>query len=497
MLFLLLMVITTGQSTEKKKTPSSCQQWVQTTMQYAQGLYLPGHWRSSVGIGAKSTVMIRDYLFYPVLNFLNPLPMRLLPSPTKKIFLALWQDAHFLPTSEQWQILERFHLTSAFLQRQQFLQSHPSWHRHRRSLRTGINLLHWTSAGLGTLLIYQQLQSEMINLQQLLNDPKWQLAPHQVQIINETVPFPHTALRIGNTVYSYGQRHLNIKSIQEYLAMRDVAQLLRDRYQQDSQIQDRQGKQSWDLNQTITKLGLERLPQSLQIITLNLTLQQVGKLQRYLELQMAKEYYNVTFVNDCTTMTLRALSLATDFKFSRLMDASPAQMMMYFSALLALKDRRVSSITQVVLREDFNQWGHLARNSYINILESRIFLDLMWFNQIYRLWIDLTVKELEWYNPEVLAVIQEWEKFVEEELATNPQIKIIDEKFRTLNGNSEQCTNLTFLVENALADQVQYWEKTSNSLHADFKTITFNQLRTQQFLLRQQDWLAKLAENCQ
>ncbi len=474
-----------------------CRHLVKQALHYTRGPYQPAHWHGSTGIRAKAIVILRDYLYpFPAINLLNPLPINYLPSPTGKIFRHLWNNPHFVPSEMQWKILQRYHLEEVFRQRQEFLTTHPSWHRQRKLLQKSLDFLRWTSMAMGGLLVYQQLQSEMITVQELLAESKWQLAPDQIQLINETVPFPHTAIRIGNKVYSYGQRHLTAKSVQEYLGMRKLEPLFRERYRQNLAQTAQDNTHSLDYGKIIRQLGLDRLPQSLQIITLNLTTGQVGSLQRYLELQLAKEYFNVTFVNDCTTMSLRALELHTDFVFSRFMDASPAQMTMYFATLLMLKDPRVSAITQVTLRADYNHWQHLARNTYINILESRLFLELAWFNQLYRAWLDFTVKEREWYNPEVLAVMKEWEKAVDSELAAEPQIQMMQEKLLRLTGDQERCANFIFLVNNAFTTQINFWQQQAASLQTDGKTIRFNQLHLKQLQKFQQEWLTAIHDQC-
>ncbi len=337
------------------------------------------------------------------IDFLSPLHLRtFLPERwlerTAPVFAKLEKDRFYVPNPEDLAILRKYGAETKFYERQQLLQENPRWFR---GLRIVDATYRWTVAGLtasaiGLAISQSAWGDPPIDIDQLLNDPRYKLLPNQIQLINESVPFPHLAIRIGDMVYSYGFTHMTAQSLETYL---------------------RSHQPNGDGSGTF----FER-QRSMQIVTLNLAPDEIAKmrahfegqdgkaydlaaiekdmdpeyvkLRRYLLLQSNKEYKNVTFVNDCASMVARALRKETGIAIPKMIDASPSSIMMYFGMEKQAGNPKVESIRLVKGSKDQNATLQLIRNAYINAREARFFFQptVFAFNQTYRAVIDGTSK---------------------------------------------------------------------------------------------------------
>ncbi len=171
--------------------------------------------------------------------------------------------------------------------------------------------------------------------------------------------------------------------------------------------------------------GLSSLPRSAQVVVLYLTKEQYEALLDYLQRRVGVRYENETMINDCVTMTLRALERFTDFRFNRVYDASPSQAVMYFSALKTAGDARVGKIYDLEVEPiEWHRVRHLS-NAYINVLDSKLFISLFWLNQLQRGYFDATSTEetMQKYDDVTLEVMAEWKRDAAEAFATNLQIQ--------------------------------------------------------------------------
>src|SRR5690606_26912043 len=85
------------------------------------------------------------------------------------------------------------------------------------------------------------------------------LRNHQIQILNEVTPMPHTAIRIGDYVYSHGISVLTQKHVDFYLRSQQI--------------------QNGATPSSAPKLSPIATKRSLDVITLNLTPEIVAKIQ--------------------------------------------------------------------------------------------------------------------------------------------------------------------------------------------------------------------------
>jgi hypothetical protein len=97
------------------------------------------------------------------------------------------------------------------------------------------------------------------------------------------------------------------------------------------------------------------------------------RLRRQLSLQENKEYKNITFVNDCATMVVRALKAETSIQIPKFIDASPSSIVMYFGTEKMAGSKRVESVRLVLGEKSQNPTLQLLRNAYINAREARLF----------------------------------------------------------------------------------------------------------------------------
>lgn len=131
----------------------------------------------------------------------------------------------------------------------------------------------------------------------------------QVQILNETAPFPHTAIRIGNMVFSHGVESLTQTPVDFYLKR--------------NLLNEQGGIPSFKENTSVQNkfAGLQR---GVDSVILNLDPATVLQMRDFLMEQNAKTYNNKTFVNSCATMIVRALKEQGVSVSVPLLDASPS-----------------------------------------------------------------------------------------------------------------------------------------------------------------------------
>lgn len=133
----------------------------------------------------------------------------------------------------------------------------------------------------------------------------------QVQILNETAPFPHTAIRIGNMVFSHGVESLTQTPVDFYLKRNLV------------NGQGQGGVPSFK-EKTSVQNSFAGLQRGVDSVILNLDPATVLQMRDFLMEQNAKIYNNKTFVNSCATMIVRVLKEQGVSVSMPLLDASPS-----------------------------------------------------------------------------------------------------------------------------------------------------------------------------
>ena len=227
---------------------------------------------------------------------------------------------------------------------------------------------------------------------------------------------------------------------------------------------------------------MANLPRSVQVVTLKLTPEEKANLRRDLELSMGMRYTNETMVNDCGTMIVRALRRHTSINVPRYLDAFPNTIAMHFALRKALGDSQVGDFAQVAIDQADRPMQHLVRNLYINIMEAKVFLYLLPQNAYFREWLEIYHRdnpELQYYDPETLAEIQQWAKDVRVLVNEDPQIKVYRIKLARLRNSNDVVAKKNFLslVEGYLNDQRRQILESSNPSTFDMKDSILSEYR--------------------
>jgi len=402
--------------------------------------------------------------------FFSPLPIRFVKAPTSLIFRKLWKDPQYTPSVEERVILKKYKSEKVFDEKKAFMAKWPRWVKFQRAVVWARRVALGASLALALNHGFQ-LGAHPISQSEYLNSPNYVLASNQVQLINEVVPFPHTSIRIGDKVYSYGYTHLSVKTPSEYFASRKD-------WEGAFVEEAKEASSSAHPTQALTA-ALGKLPRSVQVITLNLKQSERDSLKRDLEMATGDRYYNVTLVNDCTTMVLRALERNTSIHLNRLIDASPSQVAFYFSSLKSGGSTLVGPTYQVAIDESAT---HFVRNLYMNSLESKIFIDLFAYDQAHRLYIDIfkSKSDLQYREPAMEAVIDRLQQDVKDEVHGDPQIRTFlatAREFKRSEMSPDEIQEFREIVRTYFDQKLQAAEAKYQDPETDFKDIIANQSR--------------------
>ncbi len=383
---------------------------------------------------------VSDYLINPTFSLLLPGLWQRPWSRVDRILRRQAFDPDYEPTAEEWESLTLLKRDKAFLERRAFLTDHPRW----AAFRWGTGKLSKAAfialyGLLGNHLHYLLNENNIVSAEDyLLDSEDSKLEEDEIQIWESLVPHPHSAIRVGNKIYTYGQTHLRAYSTQEYLKMfllrTEVAKLkaeasnlgipletlkenARKRGIPPAMLDDKHDEEETDpesinsasvVGNVYTLLGLDTLPPSMNVVTIKVGKETAHEIKRELELQVGKRYQNITYMNDCSTMALRKAGF-----HNRLYDASPGLSTMILAAMKTEGDPRIGRIFQVAVGYDPHSKTHLARNLELNLLESSLYLKSFLMNQTGRAIIDIDVakngdKALEWYDPQIQEMIDGW-----------------------------------------------------------------------------------------
>jgi hypothetical protein len=322
-------------------------------------------------------------------DFLSPVHLRtFLPEKwierTAPVFTKLEKDPKFIPTGEDLEVLRRYGAVDAFEKRRTLLLAYPAWFR---SVRMSDRIYRWGVAGLGAVALgVAVLQSALgdeppTDIEEFLNAPKNRLLPNQIQLFNETLPFPHLAVRIGDVVYSYGVTHMTASPVAQYLRTHQPkGDGSGGFFQRQRSIQvvtlDLAPEEASKMRRHFE--GLEGRAYDLEAIQSDMN-PEYRKLRRHLSLQEKKKYENVTLVNDCASMVVQALNRRTSVRVPTSIDPSPSSVMMYLAAEKALGNPKVKSIRLVKGSRGQNPTLQILRNAYVNAREARLYFHPLYF----------------------------------------------------------------------------------------------------------------------
>jgi hypothetical protein len=412
------------------------------------------------------------------IDFLSPVHLRtFLPERwlerTAPIFSKLEKDPKFVPMGEDLEILRRYGAEAAFEKRSALLAKNPKWFR---TLRIADRTYRWGVAALGAVAIALAVEQSAlgdeppVDIDAFLADPKNRLLPNQIQLLNETIPFPHLAVRIGDVVYSYGVSHMTSQPIGAYLRSHQP-----------------QGDGSG---------GFFSRQRSVQVVTLDLAPDETAKIQRHfrdqdgraydfeaiqsemnpeyrelrrhLSLQEKKKYENVTLVNDCASMVVRALNLQTSMRVPTAIDPSPSSILMYLGAEKMLGNPRVKSIRLVKGSRDQSPVLQLLRNAYVNAREARLYFHPLSFAvaQGHRTYLEASrgARGLQYFDSDFLSRERERRDSIEEEVRADRDLDYYLKNRETIARDSTHWKKAQEYFQEVYSDQLGRIESGYNEL---------------------------------
>ncbi|MGZ3694059.1 MAG: hypothetical protein ACXWQO_07650, partial [Bdellovibrionota bacterium] len=386
------------------------------------------------------------------------------------------RNSKFEPSAEQVALLKRNNAYDYFLGRKRFLQENSY-------VKPVQNTVAYTKAGLLTLgaaaAVNQayDLSKNRVDVDDFTKRPaEDENGKPVVQLFVETTPLPHTALRIGNKVYSYGQEFMTTTAVGEYLG---------------TTVDIPFAKPFWNL-----------ISRALRITNLNLTDAEVAKLQRDLELNTGKVYDNRTLVNDCATMVKRVLEKNTSLQIPSAIDASPSLSSTYLSLRGTLGDSRIGKTELLVTDKSNNEFALSARNAYIAMLEAKAIWALAPMNAAERVYVDLTKKneDLQYYVPEVQAAINEWKvkaaERVQSELGSMVDMGTFAQQLdqsKTPRERKQRIESAKKLLDSVSRSMTEEAEATINFAGADLKDLIIAAEKKEQIQQIHAELLSKLS----
>lgn len=375
-------------------------------------------------------------IFLTPLRMFSPLSAPKLWDPLKPIFKKQWTIDNFKPTEEEIALLREYGGRGTFLEKQLFIEKFPHFHQTRKLVtRTFITAIALSI--LFSVNFAMHLDQNKISLDTYQTDSRYELGKTDIQIVNDVIPFPHTAVRIGEKIYSYGQTHIMANSVTEYLREKEIAQLMEQRYGKANEIVGPDTVSASVENflmvpfQPVIK-RVAKLPRTTQIVTLHLTPEAYAKLKSKMEMSIGKRYYNNTMVNDCATMFTRALYEATGIEVPEIIDSFPGFLAMYFAFQKSLKNPIVGDILQVSVDPKQNSNGLWWRDFYLNAMELKVWREFFVMNMAMRFKVDATKSssQLQYYEPETQKMFQKWQHETIRELNNLDAIFILRERIQ-------------------------------------------------------------------
>lgn len=357
------------------------------------------------------------------LRFLSPIPLPEILHPVNQIFARLWKNPKYIATAEDLALLERYGATEQFHERQSFLLSHPRWRQTHRVIAAGLGGAMVTTTLLAVAQANEMAEhtysaSEFLALPSEQNDG----API-VQLLIETTPFPHTSLRIGDTVYSYGYTNLTAGTLANFLAnMLDPSKTTTTATTPDMPFKDGAESQGGAAVSVTVAMGhittrlAKNAPRSIRVVEIHLPINEISNLRKDLESKLGMTYANQVMINDCSTMVVRALERNTSIRIPAIIDPYPTISAEVISAYLAVRsqlgDADVGKTMMIVPDGTKSHLSFLVRNTFIATIEERLFLANLAvpITPIQRTWLDVfnDDSDLEYYDPEVQKTLQAW-----------------------------------------------------------------------------------------
>lgn len=390
-------------------------------------------------------------------NFLIPSPVPLIGKENKLLNKQL-SDPDYQLTNEDLNTLGNDKTAiENFKLRGQFLKRYPWWTFIRQKSKQAVAASMALVFGL-SLSQAVEMEKNTVSTKDYVTAAQVISNVPTVQVLIETTPFPHTAIRIGNKVYSYGTTHMNAVSVAEYF--REEPKNLR----QDNQ----QG-----LRDDAITFSRNLAARSVRVIDLRLQPNEVYKLRTQLELETAKHYKNVTGVNDCATMIARALKENSNVKIPIVLDAYPTTMGSYLTLRHLLGDDRVGNTSMIIQNTSLKR-AYLARNTWIAAMEAKVMLSILPVSVSRRVYFDFTTEtqDISYYDPKISEQIASWKAEVNNEILS--QISSY-----SLTGSSDikdlSGDQLKLILEDVINPQIEDSLQILSSTDSEFQDIILNQ----------------------
>ncbi|MBL7663679.1 MAG: hypothetical protein JNM93_00995 [Bacteriovoracaceae bacterium] len=381
----------------------------------------------------KSLIVAKDLTLdlFNFFNFLPKLPLKLrvaIRGPLYLIYRQLWHQPDRILSMRQISVLSKYNAIAHYQATKKFLLENP------KKAKTRIWAMHFMEAGKYLTLsalsitIYELLQNEAESKEEFLQSEASALKRNQVQLLENTTPFPHIALRINNTVYSYGVTHMTATPVQYYMN----TQMFTNEYgrkEKEEKLNSAE-RSSNELAKTVAPLLDKYLDESYIVTTIQLTNEEYVRLQTYYESNVGKRYKNYTMVNDCGSMIGRAFNSQTDFYIPQIVDASPGQFSMYLAMSKNFGDERVIS-SKIVMGENTKAPNtHMVQNLIMTGMESNLFMRMFVFNQGWRVTMDLfeTPETIQFHEEATKSVLDEISQTGIEFVKKSMEYKVLEEE---------------------------------------------------------------------
>ncbi len=415
-----------------------------------------------------------------------------------KIFDEQWvSSGKKVLTKEEEKYLEDKSLLHVYVNKQKLIEKYPRFHKLKVTLFSFKEILLTLS---GIYFVNHAIEILNTNFQSKRDffDGS-ELKSNQIQIIVNEAPFPHLAIRIGDKVYSYGVEKMTSTFWKEYFSSKNLREALKKRGYIDEE------KSEEETNFYVNKIdkwfkNVRLLPDSVILINISLTDEEVSNLNTYLTYQVGKYYQNITGSNDCATMIARALHKNTSLRIPYIIDASPNQIAMYFSMKKRLQEDergkaywndkwilepRVDQIFQMATQDENKKLYHSFRNLYLSIIESRTFSNFFYELRSVRLYLDINYDNdqnidfygneddsIQWWNEFNKAEIKKWEEEAGtyiNELAQIDSLRILVDDAKNSSKNDQDVKNKEFIMISvkSLIDSFNCEEIESQNLSED------------------------------
>lgn len=390
-------------------------------------------------------------------NFVIPLPVPLIGKKNRLLNKQL-SDPDYRLTNDDMKILrndeteiENFHL------RGQFLKRYPWWTFIRQKSKqitvAGLSVV----MGLSVSQAYQ-MERNTVSIQNYVAEAQMTTpSTPKVQILIETTPFPHTAIRIGNKVYSYGTSHMSAITVGEYFSIPIT----------------KPNESQTDLKSEGIEVARSLVSRSVRAVDIQLRPEQLYKLRSQLELQTAKRYKNITGINDCATMIARILKENSTIDVPVIVDAYPTTMGSYLTLRHLLGDSKVGETSMIVPNTSLKS-TYLVRNTWIAMLEAKAMFSLLPVSISRRVYFETTTdsKDISYYDPKIALQIESWKDQINEEISNQISSYSLNHKQELKELSNE---SLNQILTDVINPQVEESMQILSSKDAEFEDILLNQ----------------------